>query len=155
MQGELHVLSESPERTTELGRRIGAACRGGEVILLSGELGAGKTGLTGGIAEGMGVTEPAVSPTYIILRSYAAARGLTLHHLDLYRLEGEDDLESVGIEDCLTSSAVTVVEWPERCPGAFDRVDLRVRLEHCGEEARQMIFSASHDGVHLIEGLGI
>lgn len=148
------IESESPDRTREIGRCIGAACTGGEVILLSGELGAGKTCLTGGIAEGLGIAEPAVSPTYIILRSYRGAGGLALHHADLYRLSGDDDFESAGLEDCFAPDAVVVVEWPERCPEAFGSVALRIRLGHSGEEARTIRLTARGDCGRLIPDPG-
>lgn len=128
--------SAEESATEALGRRLGEACRGGEVILLDGPLGAGKTCLTGGLAAGLGVAGPAISPTYVILRSYPAREGLTLHHLDFYRLGGDEDLETVGLEDCLGPDTVVVAEWPGRCPHAFDDFTLAIHIEPTGEATR-------------------
>ncbi len=114
------------------------ACRGGEVILLDGPLGAGKTCLAGGFAAGLGIDEPAVSPTFVICRSYRGSRGLTLHHFDFYRLGGEDDLDTIGLEDCLTDDAVVLIEWPERCPSLFESYTLALKLEVVDEATRRI-----------------
>ena len=133
---ELESLRE--EETIELGRCLGEACQGGEVILLEGPLGAGKTCLAGGIAQGLGIDEPAVSPTYVILRSYGGPRGLTLHHLDFYRLGGDEDLETIGLEDCFGEDSVILAEWAGRCPRAFPEFTLRLEIELAGETARHI-----------------
>jgi tRNA threonylcarbamoyladenosine biosynthesis protein TsaE len=101
-------------------------------------LGAGKTCLTGGLAEGLGVREPAASPTFVLLRSHRGARGLTLHHLDFYRLAGDDDLETIGLEDCFGDDTVIAVEWPSRCPRAFERCTLALRLDPLEGDARRI-----------------
>lgn len=130
--------SPSPEATQALGENIGRILKGGEVILLEGDLGAGKTCFTSGLARGMGVVEPAVSPTFVILRSYDATGGLTLHHFDFYRFSGEDDLDTVGYEDCPGDEAVVMVEWPERCPSVFSDATLVVKLTVTGAETRHI-----------------
>ncbi|HOE95277.1 MAG TPA: tRNA (adenosine(37)-N6)-threonylcarbamoyltransferase complex ATPase subunit type 1 TsaE [Candidatus Sumerlaeota bacterium] len=131
-------VSSGIEETLALGRRIGAACQGGEVILLDGPMGAGKTLLTQGIAAGLGIDGAIVSPTFVVMRTYRGGRGLTLHHFDFYRLGGEEDLESVGLEDCLRGDAVVVIEWPSRAPAAAGRHTLLLRLAVVGEEARRI-----------------
>lgn len=131
-------LSESPEVTISLARRIGEATRGGEVILLNGELGAGKTCFAGGLATGLGVTEPAVSPTYIIARSYSGSRGLTLHHMDFYRLSSDADVEAAGLLDLHGPNSVALVEWPERAPSAFPQWTLELRITVTGDESRRI-----------------
>ena len=132
------LITQGESQTIELGRRLGRACRGGEILLLDGPLGAGKTCLTGGIAQGMGITEPAVSPSYVILRSYLSPDGLTLHHLDFYRLAGGSDLETVGVDDCLSPDAVVVTEWPGRCPDAFDAFTLAIQIHAIDERRRRL-----------------
>jgi tRNA threonylcarbamoyladenosine biosynthesis protein TsaE len=134
----LEFLSRREEETVKLGRRLGKACQGGEVILLEGPLGAGKTCLAGGIAQGLEIAQPAVSPTYVILRSYASPRGLTLHHLDFYRLGGDEDLETIGLEDCFGEDRVILAEWPSRCPRAFPEFTLLLQLDLAGETARRI-----------------
>ena len=131
-------LSPAEGRTLRLGRALGRACAGGEVILLDGPLGAGKTRLANGIAQGLGIQAPLVSPTYVILRSYANPDGLTLHHLDFYRLSSDEDLASVGLEDCFGEDTVILAEWPGQCPGAFEDFTLALRLEATGETTRRI-----------------
>jgi tRNA threonylcarbamoyladenosine biosynthesis protein TsaE len=131
-------LSRSDDESIELGRRLGRSCGGGEIILLEGPLGAGKTRLAGGIAQGLGIARPVTSPTYLILRSYDAPRGLTLHHVDFYRLSSQDELATVGLEDCLGERSVVVVEWPERCPHAFDAWTLALRIEIVDDATRRI-----------------
>ena len=130
--------SHGEEETVDLGRRLGRACRGGEVILLEGPLGAGKTCLAGGIAEGLGIDQPAVSPTFVIVRSYGGARGLTLHHMDFYRLGGDADLETIGLEDCFAETSVILAEWPSRCPHAFERFSLLLQIDVLDENTRRL-----------------
>lgn len=148
-------VSPSEEATIELGRRLGRACQGGEVILLEGPLGAGKTCLAGGLAEGLGIAEPAVSPTYVILRSYAGARGLTLHHLDFYRLGGDEDLETIGLDDCFSEDSVVLIEWPSRCPAVFEEFTLLMELEPAGESERRIRVKRGPlpGGVELVQKL--
>jgi tRNA threonylcarbamoyladenosine biosynthesis protein TsaE len=133
---EIECASE--DAMLELGRRMGAACRGGEIILAEGALGAGKTCLANGLAEGLGIDEPAASPTFVLMRSYRGRRGLTLHHLDFYRLESAADVETIGLEDCFADDAVVYIEWPDRCPGAVDAWTLRLRLTCTGEDSRHV-----------------
>jgi tRNA threonylcarbamoyladenosine biosynthesis protein TsaE len=133
------LRSTSEAQTQRLGEAIGRSCAGGEIILLDGPLGAGKTLLANGIAHGLGIAGPLISPTYVILRSYAGGAGtctggaggrpITLHHLDFYRLGGDEDLASVGLEDCFGEDTVIVAEWPGQCPGAFEAFTLALRLE--------------------------
>ena len=100
--------------TEALGRAVGARLRGGELIHLAGELGAGKTTFTRGLLAGLnGDANDVASPTYTYLHAYRGGR-LLLHHADLYRLRGRAD--DLGLDEFLTDGGVLVVEWPERCP---------------------------------------
>lgn len=130
--------TEDESQTQALGRWLGKSCQGGEILLLEGPLGAGKTCLTQGIAQGLGVDQPTASPTFVILRSYPGRCGLTLHHLDFYRLGGDEDLETVGVEDCLGPRSVIVAEWPDRCPGAFEDFTLWLRLTPLDSRRRRL-----------------
>ncbi len=111
----MKIVTRGEEETVDLGRRIGAAVQAPRVVLLYGDLGAGKTALTRGIALGLGVSEdaPVTSPTFTLVNLHPASRG-PLYHLDLYRLHGLRDLYSIGIEDILSADAVVVVEWAEK-----------------------------------------
>jgi len=108
------VLTDSPEETRILGEIIGQKLKGGEVILLSGPLGAGKTTLVQGIALGLDITRPVKSPSFVLERIYKGR--LLLRHFDFYRLSEEEILDA-GLLSELDDSTVTVIEWAERLPG--------------------------------------
>ena len=126
MRGALAFDTHSAEETQELGRRLGAAAQVGDLILLEGGLGAGKTTLAQGIAWGAGVTGYAHSPTFVIVHEYAGR--IPLYHVDLYRIE-EGDLEAhdLGIEEMLADGAC-MVEWSEKAPAVFTADPLHVAI---------------------------
>ena len=109
--------SASPGETRAIGEAIGAALGPGSLVLLSGPLGAGKTVLVQGIALGLGVEEPVISPTYTIVAEYPGR--IPLAHVDLYRVDGATQLEQLGLDDLLGSGGVTVVEWGEKLEGTL------------------------------------
>lgn len=132
--------TDGPEATEALGARIAAGLRPGDVVLVSGDLGAGKTTLIRGACRALGVSDAVTSPTFTIGRRYSGR--IAVSHLDLYRL---DDLagEDPGLlDDYLTADAVTFVEWPERAGEALlgdsTRIALRVALEHAGGDRREV-----------------
>ncbi|MGI8609227.1 MAG: tRNA (adenosine(37)-N6)-threonylcarbamoyltransferase complex ATPase subunit type 1 TsaE [Candidatus Dormibacteria bacterium] len=112
--------------TLDLGRRLGSAARAGDVVLLEGRLGAGKTALVRGIAEGLGSTDEVLSPTFVLVRHYRGR--LALVHADLYRLEDPRDVDRLGLLE-LADEGVLVVEWPERSPRLDSFATLRIRLD--------------------------
>ena len=128
---ETSVSLEDEAATAELGSRIAQALRAGDAVLLSGELGAGKTALARAILRALGVTEHVPSPSFTLVQGYET-RDLTLRHFDLYRIEDERELEELGLEDALADGAV-LIEWPDRAlarlPEESLRVDLRVTSE--------------------------
>jgi tRNA threonylcarbamoyladenosine biosynthesis protein TsaE len=107
----VQVCSHSAEETFAIGSRLAGVLQAGDVIVLTGELGAGKTVLAKGIAAGLGVTEPVVSPTFTIVREYEG--DLPLQHLDVYRLDHLQEVIDLGLDEMLDGRAVTVVEWGE------------------------------------------
>ena len=113
------ITTNSPDETIELGRRLGRLLGPGYVVALTGELGAGKTCLTKGIALGLGVADARAvrSPTFVLISEYRGR--LTLYHVDAYRLHGPADFEALGATEILTSGAVTVIEWADRVEGAL------------------------------------
>ena len=133
---EISVLSRSPEQTRELGRALGAALEPGDVIALTGPLGAGKTCLVQGIARGLGVPEriPVVSPTFTLVGEYPGR--IPLRHADFYRVEGERRLDDAGFPDLLDGRGILVVEWAERVPSALPRDRLEIRMEIRSESER-------------------
>ena len=128
-------MSHGEAETAELAREIAAGFRGGEVVLLTGELGAGKTAFVRGLARGLGADPDEVaSPTFVLLTAYPGR--LTLHHADLYRLRGDGDERELGLEELPGPGGVLAVEWAERLrdlpwPGA-----VRVSLSHAGDDER-------------------
>ena len=112
------MLSYSAEETRELGARLSEELCAGDVILLEGPLGAGKSELARGIARGLGVRETVTSPSFTILNAYTSGR-IPFYHFDWYRLESEEELYELGLEEYLGGDGVAVVEWPGRCPEAL------------------------------------
>ena len=129
---------DSAEAMRALGERLAAGLRAGDVLMLHGDLGAGKTTLTQGIASGLGVDGPVQSPTFTLVREHRG-RELMLYHLDLYRLDDPDELENLGYETYLEpEDGVSVIEWPERAGDWIpDRFTL-VQIEHLGGDRRQV-----------------
>lgn len=110
---KLTFFLPDPQATLDMGRRLGQTLPLGTILALSGDLGAGKTWLTKGVAEGLGVTDTVTSPTFTLMADYAGKRG-RLVHLDLYRL-GEGHVADLGLDEMIgQSDALTAVEWPER-----------------------------------------
>ena len=132
-------LTDGPAATEAVGARLAAELAPGDVVLVSGELGSGKTTLVRGALRALGVREAIVSPTFVIGRRYAGR--VAVSHLDLYRLEGADD-EPGLVDDYLTADAVAFVEWPEAGPPLDLRegvaVARRVELRHAGGDRREI-----------------
>ncbi|MBR6165311.1 MAG: tRNA (adenosine(37)-N6)-threonylcarbamoyltransferase complex ATPase subunit type 1 TsaE [Clostridia bacterium] len=130
--------TNSAAETRDLGEQLAAELQAGDVVLLEGDLGAGKSELTRGIARGLGVTETVTSPSFTILNVYESGR-CPLYHFDWYRLESAEELYELGLDEYLGGDGIAVVEWPERCPEAIPERTLRIRLEDTGEENRRRI----------------
>ena len=131
----LTVESRSAAETRALGECLAGRLRPGDVLVLQGELGAGKSELTRGIAAGLGVTETVTSPSFTILNVYESGKW-PLYHFDWYRLESADELYELGLDEYLGGDGVAVVEWAERCPEAVPEKHLRICLRTTGEESR-------------------
>jgi tRNA threonylcarbamoyladenosine biosynthesis protein TsaE len=126
--------------TAELGARIAAALAPGDVVALSGELGAGKTALARAILRGLGVQGHVPSPTFTLVQAYETP-GLTVHHFDFYRIERASELSELGLDDAVEGGAV-LIEWPERgMPASLTGDALRIALEPIGETSRELKIS--------------
>jgi tRNA threonylcarbamoyladenosine biosynthesis protein TsaE len=123
----LRTTTRDAAETHALGQRLGALLRPGDVVVLDGELGTGKTVVAKGIATALGIDEPVVSPTFTVVREYDAA--LPLVHVDVYRLDHLQELHDLGFDDLVGGDAVTVVEWGDRVSAALPGDRLRVLLE--------------------------
>jgi tRNA threonylcarbamoyladenosine biosynthesis protein TsaE len=130
-------VTSGEAQTAALGADLASRLRGGEVVLLFGELGTGKTAFVRGMARGLGVEPDEVaSPTFVLLTSHPGR--LTLHHADLYRLRGGGDEREVGLDDLPGPGGVLAVEWAERLGRVPWTQAFRVRLEHAGEDIRRV-----------------
>ena len=112
------VITKSPEQTEMLGKKLAAFLRPGDVIAYYGDLGAGKTAFTRGLAAGLGIREAVTSPTYTIVNEYLSGR-MPLFHFDMYRLSSSDELFDIGWEDYLARGGVCAVEWSENVADAL------------------------------------
>ena len=131
------VETHSAEETIRFGERLAAELQRGDVLALSGELGAGKTALVKGIALGLGIAQDVTSPTFTLIHEYAGGR-LPLFHIDLYRLGSIGQAVAIGIEDYLDGAGVTVIEWPETIEQLLPEHTTRIRIESLGETARRI-----------------
>ncbi len=138
--------SSSPQETLELGIRLGTYVPGGTVLALDGDLGAGKTLLAKGIAQGLAVDEHITSPTFTIVNQYLSGR-LPFHHMDIYRIEDEEELWEIGIEEYFDNESVSVVEWPDRLGGILPKEHVTVQLEKAygGDGQQRRIITISGD----------
>ena len=135
----LTLQTAGPEQTRRLGALIGRQARAGDVFLLSGPLGAGKTCLTQGIAAGLGVEGYVRSPTFVLMTRHRGR--LTLHHLDLYRIGGPEEAWDLGLDEQLFGDGVCVIEWAERAESVLPPEALWVELDYApGEERRRLTF---------------
>lgn len=140
----LEFFSRSPEQTRRLGSRLGGLMRPGDVICLSGDLGAGKTTLVQGIAQGWGTLDAVSSPTFVLVNTYRRPDGRNLYHLDAYRLGSALEAEDLDLE-ILMESGPMVVEWPERIKSVLPPTHLWISLRYIADEQRGMAFQANGD----------
>ena len=134
----MEYISNSAQETEALGERLAARLRPGDVIAYTGDLGAGKTAFTRGLARGLGVTDRVTSPTFTIVNEYEGGR-LPLFHFDLYRLDSAGELFDIGWEDYLARGGVCAVEWSEKAAGALEEDCLRVDLRRGGDDGQRII----------------
>ena len=111
------IITNSAAETRELGKRLAEQLKAGDVILLEGDLGAGKSEFARGVAKGLGVTETVTSPSFTILNVYESGK-LPLYHFDWYRLESSEELYELGMDEYLGGNGIALVEWPAQCPDA-------------------------------------
>jgi tRNA threonylcarbamoyladenosine biosynthesis protein TsaE len=153
----LQLTAASAEETRAVGARLARAILAADLrdpflVGLSGELGAGKTTLVGGLLAALGHAGPARSPTYSLIESYRLA-GRELHHCDLYRLRDPQELEDLGLRDLLTGPSVLLVEWPERAGDRLRDPDLQLRLEYAGGGRQVAVAARSGAGQRVLAGL--
>lgn len=131
------VITKSPEQTELLGKKLAELLRPGDVIAYYGDLGAGKTAFTRGLAAGLGIREAVTSPTYTIVNEYLSGR-MPLFHFDMYRLGSSEELFDIGWEDYLARGGVCAVEWSENVADAMQGA-ISVRIGRDSDEQRTII----------------
>jgi len=137
----MRFISHSPEQTRELGKALGKLAQEGDVFLLVGNLGAGKTSLTQGIAWGLGISEYTVSPSFVIVREYRGR--LPMYHVDLYRLENIAEIADLGLDEYFYGRGVSVVEWADRAVKLLPEDNLTVAMEYVRVEERTISLRAN------------
>lgn len=120
-------ISTSPEETRAIAKEIARGLAPGSVLILTGDLGAGKTEFVKGLAKGLGIDDPVTSPTFTLVHEYRGAQ-VTLYHLDLYRLNSEKELDEIGFDDCLSAGGICAVEWGNKYPARLPKGCLEIRL---------------------------
>jgi tRNA threonylcarbamoyladenosine biosynthesis protein TsaE len=143
--GELDIISHSVEQTQRLGARLGALLQPGDVVCLSGDMGAGKTMFAIGIGRGWGAEIPLTSPTYNLVHEHRhqADQKRRLYHLDCYRLTSELEAENIGLDDVLNGRGPVILEWPEHIEGALPEERLWIELRILEPTRRNFIINAS------------
>ena len=140
---ELRIHSDSTGRTEQVGAALGRLLRSGDLICLSGQLGAGKTVLSRGIGAGWGAVPPLSSPTYNLVHEHQRANSdVRLQHIDLYRISGADDAATIGLDDILASVDIVLIEWPERVDDYLPREQLRIDIELVDDQERDLLISS-------------
>lgn len=133
---EQELISHSPEDTRKTGTIIGELALSGDVLLLEGKLGAGKTCLTQGIALGLGIDDYVLSPTFVIMRELYGR--IPLYHIDLYRLDNIEESMDLGLDDYLYGDGISVLEWAEKAISIMPRNRLLIRIDYIGDTERRL-----------------
>ncbi len=140
---QLDFISHSPAQTERVGQRLGEQLRPGDLILLMGTFGVGKTHLVKGIARGLGVTDLVTSPSFVLVNEYRAGAehgAMPIYHVDLYRLAGAADLATLGLEELWEGRGVCLIEWPGRAEAMLPHDRLVIQIEHLSETKRHVRF---------------
>ncbi len=136
---DFDIISNSPQETIELGRKIGSQLKGGEVVGICGPLGSGKTHLIKGIAAGAGArdSKQVNSPTFVIVNEYAGR--LDIYHIDAYRLSSIAEFEMIGFDEYCGPQSVVLIEWADKIESALTAVNyIRIEIYHTGENKRKI-----------------
>lgn len=133
--------THSAEETTDLGRRLAAELKPGSIVLLRGDLGAGKTTLVKGIAEGFHAAEAeaVTSPTFTLIHEYRGPE-VTLFHIDLYRIDTQRELDTLALDDLMEPNTILLIEWGEKFPRFEKERDVEIAIEHQGGDERLVCF---------------
>jgi len=152
-ENSLDFISLSPDQTRRIGVRLGSMLATGDVLCLCGELGAGKTTMVQGIAQGWGSSEAVTSPTFVLVNHYHRPDGAQMYHLDAYRLQDARDAEVLDLDN-LMETGILVVEWPEKIQSALPVENLWLEMFWIADEQRRMMFLPHSERYqHMVEEL--
>lgn len=140
----MEIVSTAPEKTFSFGRQLGQLLQEGSVLCLIGDLGAGKTLLVQGIAQGLGLNEEITSPTFTVMNVYEG--NIPVYHFDLYRLESPEQLVDIGFDEYTNAGGIAIIEWPDKFPGFMPDSYLRIELIKTGDNDR--LIKVSSQGAH-------
>ena len=148
----LRILTSSAQETRRVGMLLAQLLGSGRVVALIGDLGAGKTCLTQGIAQGLGVNQAVTSPTFIIINEYETELGTTLYHIDCYRFaeDGIEEAVAIGMDELLMGEGICVVEWAERIEPLLPENAITVALRHAGLDTRELLVSAETESIAVL-----
>jgi len=132
----IEIVSDSPEETITIGKRIADSLSEGSVAALEGTLGSGKTYLVKGIAIGLGITENITSPTFTIINEYQGKKFPIIYHIDAYRLSDERDFEDIGGLEIINSNGISLIEWSERIQKSLPAGSIKISLQITGPSSR-------------------
>ncbi len=125
----MEITTSSQKQTQDLGKKAAQKLQPGSVVALYGELGSGKTTFIQGLLEGLGITQRVTSPTFVFMKMYISPKKTTIFHLDLYRIENDHDIQTLGLPELLADkNAITLVEWPEKIAALLPKDTLSVRF---------------------------
>lgn len=131
-------ISRSENETISFGKEYAESLKPNDIVALFGDLGAGKTTLTKGIAKGLKIKEHVTSPTFILINEYIGT--YPLYHIDLYRLEDIDQIENLGISEYFLKGGICIIEWPERLKNLLPKNSKTVKIENFGENERKITY---------------
>ena len=148
----IELVIEGGEVQGECGSLIAPCLVEGTTVFLEGDLGAGKTTLVRGVLRGLGYSGSVKSPTYTLVESYQP-EGISVHHLDLYRLADPEELDYLGITDLCDGQSILLIEWPDKGEGMLPPVDLNIAIAHAGTSRQLMITAQSERGTRVVDAL--
>ncbi len=144
-EGELDIISHTTEQTQRYGIRLGTLLQAGDVVCLSGDMGAGKTMLSAGIGRGWGALSPLTSPTFNLVHEHSRAKDKQrLYHMDCYRLSSEADVDNIGWDDIMSGRGPVIIEWPERILEALPKERLWIELRVLEPTRRNLLFEGNN-----------
>ena len=155
--GELVIQTESVAETQNLGARLARWLSHGDVLALVGDLGAGKTAFTQGLARGLGITAPVTSPTFTLINEYRTANGILLQHVDCYRANDAPlEMWDAGLTELLASEDIVVIEWADRIRGLLPADYIEITFDYLNEDGRRLRFLAYGERyVNLLEQVAV